>query len=170
MLRSPTILRILLAFALHSAAIAGCFCAVAQAGCGDYLHTKMGPPPGISTALPALQLLQLDAAPAVNHLRLNRSDAQNVHSGTRFAQPAPGPARPQPCTGWQCRQQKTPWLPLPRSAVQAAASVDAMLASGLRCPANSRDTSPLWILQPLPARSAPNSPIDYPPKISTLPG
>ncbi|MFN5436723.1 MAG: hypothetical protein ACK5ES_19320, partial [Planctomyces sp.] len=80
MLRSPTIPRILLALALHSAAIAGCFCAVAQAGCGDYLHTKMGPPPGISTALPALQLLQLDAAPAVNHLRLNRSDAQNVHS------------------------------------------------------------------------------------------
>lgn len=166
MLRSRTIFRILLAFAMHSAAIAGCFCAVAQAGCGDYLHTKMGPPQALHGNLHTVRHRQLDTPVAVNHSRLNLLHSQHPIN-TELSYTAPGPAKPQPCTGWHCQQQKTPWLPLPKPATQLSRTADAVLTSGLHCPANARMTCPLWIQQPLPVPSAPGRPIDYPPELST---
>jgi hypothetical protein len=61
-------------------------------------------------------------------------------------------------------------LPLPRPVPQVSSAADAVLAGGLRCPSHAHADSPLWMPQPLPARSAPGRPIDYPPKISAMVG
>lgn len=152
----PNISRLLLAFAVSSAMLPGMFCAVAKAGCGDYLHTKMGPPVSARLAEQLAARLSRDGHTVAVHHQPNSQPA------TATLSPPAAPARP--CTGWQCRQQKTPWLPAPRPVPVTSFSADAVLAGLLSAPATNPVASPLCTPEPLPARSAPAAGIDYPPE------
>jgi len=152
------IFRVLLAFAVSSAMLPGLFCAVAKAGCGDYLHTKMGPPVSARLAELLAARLSRDSHTVAVYYQPNSQNASSV---------LPPPAAPlKPCTGWQCRQQKTPRLPAPRPVPVTNFSADAVLAGLLKAPATNPAISPLCTPEPLPAGSAPTAGIDYPPECS----
>lgn len=159
MQRVLNILRLLLVFAACSATLPGLFCAVATAGCGDYLHTKLGPPASSSSAA------QLAARPDVDSHTVALTRQPDMQHPAAVQSGSQQPVRP--CTGWQCRQRKTPWLPAPPAVPATSLTADAVLTGPAGQLADIPTASRLCTPAPLPAHSVPPAVLEYPPECCT---
>lgn len=102
-------------------------CARATAGCGDYLHTRLGPPAHIRLTMP---LLPAHTAPEfVQVAQRDQPGARpTATSEDQYSQHSPPISVPgRLCLNGECRQSGTPLLPLPRPLLARPAAAQAIL-------------------------------------------
>jgi hypothetical protein len=127
MLRFLKISRILTWITVLAAMLPLTVCARANAGCGDYLHTRLGPP-----TLSRLTMPLLPAHTAIEFVPVGQRGqtgaAPTATSADQYSQHSPPISVPgRLCLNGECRQSGTPLLPLPRPFLARPASVQAVL-------------------------------------------
>ena len=108
----------------------------ALASCGDYLHTRFGPPSVSPAATPGLAAV--DAFSKFGGTTLfaaNSVQADSARSASvRLLDSAPGRSTPQQCSGPGCHRERIPLRPPP-------ASLSSVVKTGEAVVDNSRGTS-----------------------------